>query len=169
MLIWMSKYIHILQPQNLVISIFDREGQDIRNLISIFMQGTLPSIETIDLYCESDDLHLACTLCLSNLKHLIIRSQCLSDSLLGFMFQNLKQVDSLTVIKNDTYFTAANLTRFLDSRPMQKIVIKPYLLDFNEIIQMSENSAETMKELEIDVEECEGETIVEMIKPLQKL
>ena len=113
MLTWLSKYIHLLKPEHLHISIFDRKGQDLRNLVSIFMQGSLESIETLDLFCESDDIHLACSLCMPNLKHLIVRSVCLSDDLLGFMFQNLKQVDCLTVVKNDNYFTGFRLTEFL--------------------------------------------------------
>lgn len=94
------------------------------------MAGAMESVEHLDLYCESDDIHLASSLCFPNLKSLVLRSQCATDDLVSFMFQNLGDVDSLTVIKNDMTFTAKNLSKYLNNRPMKKISLTPYLLNF---------------------------------------
>lgn len=84
------------------------------------------------------------------------------------MSENMKNLHSLTVIKNDLFFTCKNLSKFI-TKPMEKLVIKPYAIDFDEICEITERSAETMKELEIDVEEASPAMVSAILKSLKKL
>ena len=116
MLKWFSKYLRILKPESLRISIFDKSNSEISKLIDIFMGGAVESIEKLDLYCESEDMHLACSLCFPEVRELTIRSRCATNDLVGFMFENMKKINSLVVIKNDANFTAAKMSTYMKDR-----------------------------------------------------
>ena len=45
------------------------------------------------------------------------------------MCENLTDIHSLTIIKNDMNFSAKDLSTYIRN-PMQKLEIKPYLVDF---------------------------------------
>lgn len=43
------------------------------------------------------------------------------------MAENLTNLDSLVVIKNDIDFTCKNITKYMKN-PMKKLIMKPYLV-----------------------------------------
>lgn len=45
------------------------------------------------------------------------------------MTENLNKLDSLIVIKNDVEFTCKKLSKYI-KKPMKKLVMKPYIIDF---------------------------------------
>lgn len=96
------------------------------------MEGTVDSVTNLDIYCESEDVHLACSLCFPNLEELTIRSRCVTNELIQYMSKSLGNLHSLIVIKNDMEFTCENLSKYMPN-PMQKLVIKPYMIQFDEI------------------------------------
>lgn len=61
-----------------------------------------------------------------------MRSKCVTNELAEFMAENLNNLDSLVVIKNDVEFTCKKLSKYI-KKPMKKLVVKPYIIDFDEI------------------------------------
>lgn len=76
------------------------------------MNGVVESVEKLDLYFESDDIHLGASLCFPNVTDLTLRSQCASNELVSFMFENLTKITGLTVIKNDMNFTCDKFSNY---------------------------------------------------------
>jgi hypothetical protein len=69
--------------------------------MNMFLEGTVESVEKLDIYCESEDIHLAASLCFLNLQELTLRSRCVTNELVKVMADSLKCLHSLVVIKND--------------------------------------------------------------------
>ena len=67
------------------------------------------------------------------------------------MLKNLHKLCALNIIKNDMEYNCKNMSRYI-TNPIHKLIIKPYSIYFQEIQKISNNSINTLQELEIDVE-----------------
>lgn len=158
----MSKVMRNFQPQTLIISLYETNPKLEESLLTLLTEATVESITNLDIYCENQDVHLACSICFPNLEELTIRSRCATNELIQFMSKSLNKLHSLEVIKNDMQFTCEKLSKYMPN-PMHKLVVKPYMVQFNEIEEIAKVSQNTLHELEIDVEQCEERQIIKII------
>lgn len=111
----------------MTISIYEAEPESYAQVMEMLMEGAVHSVTKLDIFCESEDVHLACSLCFPSLEHLVIRSKCANNELVRLMVENTVNMNSLEIIKNDLEFTGAGLSAYF-SRPMKRLIIKPYVL-----------------------------------------
>jgi hypothetical protein len=74
---WVIKYTPIIKPSRFSLLIY--ELHDPKPILNVLMSAKQPSVEVLEIYCESEEVHLAASLCFPQANELIIKSRCVSD------------------------------------------------------------------------------------------
>ena len=85
------------------------------------------------------------------------------------MFKYLTNVTELEINSDALDFSCKNISKYL-KHPLEKLILKPYRLDYAELILMlKEEELNHLNELEIDTELCAEEELVEIVSHLKHI
>ncbi|KAL4478503.1 hypothetical protein ABPG74_006738 [Tetrahymena malaccensis] len=80
-------------------------------------------------------------------------------------FQLLKKLDSLHIMCNDNSFTGSSLRTL---PPLKKLFLRPYLIEYNNILEVIRKGKNTLEELAIDTEQMDDDQVIKLFNELNK-
>ncbi|KAL4510432.1 hypothetical protein ABPG72_020894 [Tetrahymena utriculariae] len=80
-------------------------------------------------------------------------------------FQLLNKLDSLSIMCNDNSFTGSYLRTL---PPLKKLFLRPYLIEYNNILEAIRKGKNTLEELAIDTEQMDDDQVIKLFNELNK-